>query len=80
MSNLLLMGIMVCIAPFNVLVWSHLYEVVMVNPRTLEWMRKRFGVSMLYLDALLDMSWGAKPGFCCFDRNDDGRTVVQTGL
>ena len=71
---------MVFIVPLNVLFWSHSDLVVLASPSSLEWIRKRFGVSMLFLDCLIDMSWGAKPGSVCYDRCDDSGSIVQTGL
>lgn len=71
---------MVFIVPLNVLFRSHSDVVVLASPSSLGWLRKRFGISMLFLDCLIDMSWGAKPECVCYDQCDDSGSVVQTGL
>ena len=52
---------------------------VLATPSSLEWLRKTFGVSLVFLDCLVDLSKGAKPGNACYERYDDCGTVVKIG-
>ncbi|MCJ1272370.1 hypothetical protein MMC21_000156 [Puttea exsequens] len=46
---------------------------VAASAATLEWLCIRFGVSLLFLDCIIRISWGIKPGNACFtQRNESG--------
>lgn len=53
-------------------------RIVSASSETLKFLRDRFGVSLLFVDALGPIQWGAKNGNACFNRYNDGGGVVRT--
>ena len=53
-------------------------RIVLASSETLKLLRDCFGVSLLFVDSLGPIQWGAKSGNACFNRYDDSGGVVQT--
>ena len=53
-------------------------RIVLASSETLKFLRDCFGVSLLFLDSLGPIQWGAKSGNACFNRYDDAGGVLQT--
>lgn len=53
-------------------------RIVLASSKTLEFLRSHFGVSLLFVDSLGPIQWGAKSGNACFNRYDDTGRVNQT--
>ena len=53
-------------------------RIVLASSETLKFLRDCFGVSLLFVDSLGPIQWGAKSGNACFNRYDDSRGVLQT--
>ena len=53
-------------------------RIMLASSETLKFLRDHFGVSLLFVDCLGPVQWGAKSGNACFNRYDDAGRVVQT--
>ena len=51
---------------------------VLASLDTLKFLRDRFGVSLLFVDSLGPIQWGAKSGNACFNHYNDAGGVVRT--
>lgn len=52
---------------------------MLVHPSSFDWLRARFGISLIYVDHVLtDLIW-PKVGNACFPRYDDVGKVVGIG-